>query len=57
MASDKEPRTDKFLPGGVPGRTVLIRGEGIRNHMGFERINFSASPGRFFGYFLVDTRK
>ena len=57
MVDDKKLRCDEVLPGGVPGRTVLIRGEGIRNHMGFERINFSASPGRFFGYFLVDTRK
>ena len=57
MVGDKKQRNDKAMPGGAPGRTVLIRGEGIRDQRGLERINFSASPGRFFGYFLVDTRK
>ena len=57
ILDDKKQRTDKVLPGEVPGRTVLIRGEGVRNCRSSERINFSASPGRFFGYFLVDTRK
>ena len=57
ILDDKKQSCDEVLPGEVPGRTVLIRGEGIRNCKSFERINFSASPGRFFGYFLVDTRK
>jgi len=57
ILDDKKQSCDEVLSGGAPGRTILIRGEGVRNCRSFERINFSASPGRFFGYFLVDTRK
>ena len=32
ILDDKKQSCDEVLPGGAPGRTVLIRGEGIRNH-------------------------
>ena len=57
ILDDMKQSCDEALSGGAPGRTILIRGEGVRNCRSSERINFSASPGRFFGYFLVDTRK
>jgi len=56
ILDDKKQSCDEVLSG-APGRTILIRGEEVRNCRSSERINFSASPGRFFGYFLVDTRK
>ena len=32
ILGDNTQSRDEVLPGEVPGRTVLIRGEGIRNH-------------------------